>query len=172
MPIRRSLSRIRALFLLPPIALVLLGACTQTRFYPYVGPNEQQGKGLAAKHVVNGIDVWTDGVPPRKYQVIGVVEDSRSGFFRDSILKDVTKKAKHMGGQGIIEYQAYAAAANAGVAAASGFSSNAGGLSPQYASGAAMGGAASGALSAAGSGQSRWWVIRYLSKGKKRGESN
>lgn len=150
-------SHIRAL--LPAAALILLGACSQTRYYPYVGINEHQGKGPAAKRVINGIDVWSDGTPPRKYELIGVVDDSRSGFFRDSILQNVTKKAKEMGGQGIIEYQAYSTTVSAAVAAANGFSTNAGGLSSQ---GAAYGGAAAGGLSAAGSGKSRWWVIRYL----------
>ncbi|QSR84475.1 hypothetical protein [Methylacidimicrobium sp. B4] len=158
--------------LLAASGVLLLGACTQTRYYPFVGANEQQGKGIAARRIVNGIDVWSDGTPPRKYEVIGVVYDSRSGFFRDSILKDVTRKAKQMGGQGILEYQGYAATSSAGVAAVSGASGNMGNSS-QFGTGiatsAAYGGAAAGGLSSAGTGQSRWWVIRYLPRGAKSG---
>ncbi len=152
--------------------VLLLGACTQTRYYPFVGANEQQGHGIAARRIINGIDVWSDGTPPRKYEVIGVVYDSRSGFFRDSILKDVTRKAKRMGGQGILEYQSYAATMSAGVAAVSGASGNMGNssqLGTGVATSAAYGGAAAGGLSSAGTGQSRWWVIRYLPRGAKSG---
>lgn len=174
MPTRKNRSR-RSVFagsLLPLSLLTLLGACTQTRYYPYVGSNEQQGKGIAAKRVINGIDVWSDGTPPRKYELIGLVDDNRSGFLRDAILQDVTKKAKRMGGQGILEYQGYAATTSAGVAAASGASGSIGGSSAygvEATAGAAYGGAAAGALSAAGNGQSRWWVIRYLPAGPKAG---
>ncbi|MDD4933264.1 MAG: hypothetical protein PHO89_07355 [Methylacidiphilaceae bacterium] len=163
------LSRLR--ILLSAAGLLLLGACSQTRYYPYVGENEQQGKGVAAKRVINGIDVWSDGTPPRKYEIIGVVDDSRSGFFRDSLLQDVTRKAKRMGGEGIIEYQGYAAAASAALAAAGGVSGNMVGspsLGSGAAAGAAYGGAAAGGLSAAGPGHSRWWVIRYLRAGMKK----
>ncbi|VVM05808.1 hypothetical protein [Methylacidimicrobium tartarophylax] len=150
---------------------LLLAACAQTRYYPYVGANEQHGKGIAAKRVIDGIDVWSDGIPPRKYEIIGLVDDSRNGFFRDSILKDVTRKAKRMGGEGIIEYQAYTGVASAALAATGGASGNLGASAPVgsgAAAGAAYGGAATGGLSAAGSGQSRWWVIRYLPAGSKK----
>jgi hypothetical protein len=121
--------------------------------------------------VINGIDVWSDGTPPRKYEIIGLVDDSRNSFFRDSILQDVTRKAKRMGGEGIIEYQAYTAAASAALAATGGASGNLGASAPVgsgAATGAAYGGAAAGGLSAAGSGQSRWWVIRYLGASMKK----
>jgi hypothetical protein len=34
------------------------------------------GQGGAAK-TINGVDIWQIGTPPRKFQIIGFIEDSR-----------------------------------------------------------------------------------------------
>ncbi|WP_187146972.1 hypothetical protein [Candidatus Methylacidiphilum infernorum] len=150
--------------------LLFFCSCTHTHFYPYQGKNTQTGKG-AAKRVIDGIDVWSDGLPKKKYTVIGVIHDNRSGLFSSGVLKSVVKKAKQHGADGVIEYQAYAVAVNNLAASASGFASNADQMpstfGPTMSSWLAFTGPASAGLAGAQSGQSRWWVIKYLPEEKK-----
>lgn len=149
--------------------LLFFSSCSHTYFYPYQGKNVQIGKG-SGKRVINGIDVWSDGLPKKKYTIIGVIHDNRSGLFSSGVLKSVTKKAKQHGADGIIEYQAYATAVNSLAASASGFASNADQMpstyGPTMSSWLAFVGPASAAVAGAQSGQSRWWVIKYLPEGK------
>lgn len=151
--------------LLPASALVLLGGCAQTRYYPYVGANTQIGKGGGGERRIDGIEVWSDGLPTRRYTIIGVIHDHRSGILHATLLKDVAKKAKKMGGQGIIEYHAYTTALSSFAASASGFGSNADQLPQAYgptaSSWLAFAGPASAGLGGGWAGTSRWWVFRY-----------
>ncbi|MDD4933262.1 MAG: hypothetical protein PHO89_07345 [Methylacidiphilaceae bacterium] len=157
--------------LLPAVAFALLGGCAQTHYYPYVGANSQVGKGGGGKRIVDGIEVWSDGLPTRHYQIIGVIHDHRNGIFRTSLVQDVAKKARRMGGQGIIEYQAYSTAMSSFAASASGFGSNADQLPQAYgptaSSWLAFAGPASAGLGGGQAGTSRWWVFRYQSPEKK-----
>jgi hypothetical protein len=34
--------------------------------------------GYGTRKVVDGVDIWTAGEPPRKYQVLGIINDERS----------------------------------------------------------------------------------------------
>jgi len=139
--------------------------CVHTNYFPYHGDSIQEGKG-GGKRIVNGIEVWSDGLPLHKYKIIGVIHDERSGFFSSGLIKDIVKKAKKIGADGVIEYQAYAVAANQLAAAAAGFGTNAMYFPQSY--GSTMGswlpyaGPASAGLSGAQSGQSRWWVFKYV----------
>jgi hypothetical protein len=61
------------------------------------------GQGGAAK-TINGVDIWQIGTPPRKFQIIGFIEDSRPGgppsmAQRDGALAAV---AKAHGGDGVL----------------------------------------------------------------------
>lgn len=147
------------------VAFVLLGGCTQTHYYPYVGANTQVGKGGGGERVINGIEVWSDGLPTRRYTIIGVIHDHRSGILRFSLLKDVTRQARKIGGQGVIEYHAYSTALSSFAASASGFGSNADQLPQAYgptaSSWLAFAGPASAGLGGGWAGSSRWWVFRY-----------
>ena len=58
-------------------AVVSLTGCA-TDYYTYSGSPVIQGHGGASKRV-DGIDLWVIGTPPRKFQVIGYIEDSRPG---------------------------------------------------------------------------------------------
>ncbi|KIE58394.1 hypothetical protein A946_07880 [Methylacidiphilum kamchatkense Kam1] len=139
--------------------------CVHTNYFPYHGDGIQEGKG-GGKRVIQGIEVWSDGLPNKKYKIIGVIHDERSGLFSSGLIKDVVKKAKSIGADGVIEYQAYAVAANQLAAAAAGFGTNAMYFPQSY--GSTMGswlpyaGPASAGLSGAQSGQSRWWVFKYI----------
>ncbi len=151
--------------LLRTAALVLLGGCAQTHYYPYVGANTQLGKGGGGERAIDGIEVWSDGLPTRRYTIVGVIHDHRSGILHAALLRDVVKKAKKMGAQGVIEYKAYSTAMSSFAASASGFGSNADQLPQAYGSTAsswlAFAGPASAGLGGGWAGASRWWVFRY-----------
>jgi hypothetical protein len=87
--------------LLAAIALLLFGCATD--YYPYQGGSPMVGQGGAAK-TINGVDIWQIGTPPRKFQIIGFIEDSRPGgppsmAQRDGALATV---AKAHGGDGVL----------------------------------------------------------------------
>ena len=61
-----------------PLGLATLGllfaGCAQPEFITYVGPGIIS-TGLGGTHTRrDGIDVWTNGAPPRRYQILGVIE--------------------------------------------------------------------------------------------------
>jgi hypothetical protein len=47
-------------------------------YYTYSGSGVLIGHGGASKNV-DGIDLWVVGTPPRKFRIIGYIEDSRPG---------------------------------------------------------------------------------------------
>jgi hypothetical protein len=61
------------------LALSLVG-CASTDFQAIESQGPIVAQGVAGtRKVVDGVDIWTSGSPPRKYQVIGVIEDKRGG---------------------------------------------------------------------------------------------
>ncbi|KIE58393.1 hypothetical protein A946_07875 [Methylacidiphilum kamchatkense Kam1] len=149
--------------------LLLLGvwACSSTNYIPYEGGGRQKGKGASVQQI-NGIDVWYDGLPPRPYKIIGIIHDRRSGLRKSSLLKDITKKAKKMGADGLLEYQAYGVLPGGATAALGSAAGQAIWVAGAYGASAATGPGLFIAapvlvgLSSATGGQSRWWVIKYL----------
>jgi hypothetical protein len=65
-------------FAVPIAALALLLAGCVTEYYPYQGGGPMIGQGGAAKRI-DEIDIWQIGAPPRKFQIIGFIEDTRPG---------------------------------------------------------------------------------------------
>jgi hypothetical protein len=61
--------------------------------------------GQGTRKVVDGVDIWTTGEPPRKYQVIGIINDERlqAPFEMQRYYHDVASKVKQAGGNGAIE---------------------------------------------------------------------
>jgi len=77
-------------------------------FLPWEGKNAiQEGDG-GTKKVVDGVDFWADGAPPRAFKLLGYISDRRHktgliGMFRMSSLEgDVAKLAKENGGDAVI----------------------------------------------------------------------
>jgi hypothetical protein len=62
--------------LLATLALLLSGCVTD--YYAYQGGGPMIGQGGASK-LVDGVEIWLIGAPPRKFQIIGYIEDSRPG---------------------------------------------------------------------------------------------
>jgi hypothetical protein len=63
----------------PLLALVFLtvlwaGCSTTTDYYTYSGSGIYEGKGGASKNV-DGVDIWLDGTPARKFKIIGYITD-------------------------------------------------------------------------------------------------
>jgi len=89
---------------LPMVALCLLvGGCASTNYSAFEGARVVEGTGGTRK-TVDGIDIWNNGTPPRKFKVIGIIDDVR----RQSLIgmagyqSALIKKAKEAGGDAII----------------------------------------------------------------------
>jgi hypothetical protein len=97
-------------------SLIALGAslflgcsiASASDFVSYEGKDAvQEGTG-GEKKIVDGIDFWSNGAPPRKFKIIGYVTDSRFksglvGMIRMSGLESsIAKEAKKAGGDAVI----------------------------------------------------------------------
>jgi hypothetical protein len=80
------------------LVAVLLAACVSRQYYTYSGSPVYTGTGGASKNV-NGIDLWVTGSPPRKFMIIGYIEDSRPnrGIPLLTMQADMVKQAKQAG---------------------------------------------------------------------------
>lgn len=83
--------------------LLVLAGCASTQYRPYEGAADIQGTG-GARSVVEGVDFWT-GTPPRKFRVLGLIDDTRPGgpLPMASLKGDIARKAKEAGGDGVLE---------------------------------------------------------------------
>ena len=91
-------------FFVLAIIAAMFASCTSTEFESWEGRNSVvEGHGGTRK-VVDGMDVWTHGDPPRRFQVLGIIEDSRpAGIIPMAQLKhDIVAKARQSGGDAVI----------------------------------------------------------------------
>jgi len=87
------------------VATGLLAGCATVDFQPYEGKTSvYEGTG-GSKLVVDGIEFWSNGSPPRKFQVIGsVTSEIGSGYGDESlILSSVAAEVKAKGGNSAIQ---------------------------------------------------------------------
>lgn len=85
--------------------LLLLGGCASTQFKAYEGRgNVIDGRG-GTRVVVDGMDLWENGEPPRKFKLLGLIEDERPGGIipMGQLQGDLVKKAREVGGQALIK---------------------------------------------------------------------
>lgn len=83
----------------------LITGCATTEYKGFEGRNNIiEGKG-GTKIVVDGMDIWDNGDPPRKFKVLGIVDDERPGGLipMSQLRGDVVKKAREVGGDAIIQ---------------------------------------------------------------------
>jgi len=91
------------------LAAVLLGlaACATTTFKPLEvnGDIVYEGRG-GARSVHDGMDIWVDGDPPRRYRVLGVINDQRYDEAKPmaQLPSDVVNRARQVGGQALIRF--------------------------------------------------------------------
>jgi len=86
-------------------------ACATTTFKTFEtrGDGIVEGKG-GTKSVQDGMDVWDFGDPPRRFRVIGVIEDERPGGVipMSQLRSDMVKKARVVGGHALIKIRSQA----------------------------------------------------------------
>ena len=80
-----------------------IAACASTEYSTYEGNAIRTGTG-GTKKVVEGIDIWDSGSPPRKFKVLGVVRDSRSTgpLGQMNFYKTLAAQARAQGGDAVI----------------------------------------------------------------------
>lgn len=86
------------------LAFTLVG-CATVDFQPYEGKNNlYEGEG-GTKVVVDGIDFWANGSPPRKYSIIGmVVSEIGSGVGDEAIIRSsVAGEVKKRNGDAAVQ---------------------------------------------------------------------
>lgn len=86
------------------LALTIAG-CATVDYQPYEGKNNlYEGEG-GTKVVVDGIDFWANGSPPRKYSIIGMVaSEIGSGVGDESIIRSsVAGEIRKQGGDAAIQ---------------------------------------------------------------------
>ena len=88
------------------IALLLSGcSLVKTDYKSFEGSQSGiiQGKG-GAKVIIDEMDIWDDGEPPRKFKVLGFIDDVReTGLLEMSSRSNIVKKAKEAGGDAVIK---------------------------------------------------------------------
>jgi len=96
----------RAMPLLLAAASLAIASCATTTFTAL----EPQGDGIyegrgGTKSVLDGMDIWSYGDPPRRYRVLGFIEDERPAEARplSQLVADVVSKARAAGGQALIQ---------------------------------------------------------------------
>ncbi len=129
-----------------------------TNYYSYQGSKELVGGGGASKKV-NGIDLWIDGAPPRKFEIIGIITDSRPGRGPAMAARDgkIAAVAKENGGQGILmglDERDFVGMLTTGSATTS--------LTPAFTGGLSGFSSGSGFGLAAVRRNAKFYVIRYL----------
>ena len=97
---RKTLAALAALTI-----LAALGGCATADFQPYEGKaNVHEGQG-GTKVVVDGIDFWANGTPPRKYEIVGVIQSAIGDGWgaMHAIRSAVATKAHAVGANAVIE---------------------------------------------------------------------
>lgn len=91
------------LWLLAGVAALACGGCASTKFHPYVGAKPIVGRGGAPEHI-EGIDMWIEGTPSRKFIIIGIIQDERPGGRIPMAMRNqqVAQTAKINGGDGVL----------------------------------------------------------------------
>jgi hypothetical protein len=90
--------------LIPLVTAAACVGCANTEFQAWEGRNSVvEGRGGTHK-VVDGMDVWTYGDPPRRFQVLGIIQDNRPGGLipMAQMKHDIVAKARQSGGDAVI----------------------------------------------------------------------
>src|SRR4029077_15922756 len=90
-------------------ATLLVASCsTDYQSMESRAPVVREG-GYGTRKVVDGVDIWTSGEPPRKYQVLRVINDERlqAPFEMARYYHDIASKVKKSRGNGAIEVYGY-----------------------------------------------------------------
>jgi hypothetical protein len=89
----------RSLAVLAIPVLPFVAGCATTQYKPYEAEdNVFEGKG-GTKVVVDGMEIWDNGDPPRKFRILGIIDDQRPGGIipMSALHSDMVKKAREAG---------------------------------------------------------------------------
>lgn len=92
-------------FAIVAILTVALTACATVDFQPYEGQNNlYEGEG-GTKLVVDGVEFWANGSPPRKFSIVGiVVSEIGTGVGDEAIIRSsVAPEVKRRGGDAAVQ---------------------------------------------------------------------
>jgi len=92
-------------FIISLMLTAILVGCATVDFQPYEGKNNlYEGEG-GTKVVVDGIDFWANGSPPRKYSIIGmVVSEIGSGVGDEALIRSAAaSEIKKRGGDAAVQ---------------------------------------------------------------------
>lgn len=123
----------RTLLVVAALTTSILVACASTEYKTYEGRNNVvEGRG-GTKVVVDGMEVWDNGEPPRKFRILGIIEDARPGGIipMSQLRSDMVKKARESGGEAVVQLNSESQIASyysTGSATAYGLGSSATGL--------------------------------------------
>ena len=97
----------KQLFFAAIFSSALISGCAlyaSTEFQPYETKVQSVDGQGGAKETVDGIDFWTDGEPPRKFKMLGVINDVRvaNPITMSGLKSAVALKAKEVGGNAVI----------------------------------------------------------------------
>ena len=87
------------------LAALLVAGCATTEYKSFEGKtNVFEGKG-GTKVVVDGMELWDNGEPPRKFKVLGIIDDERPGGLipMAQLRGDMVEKARKAGGDALIQ---------------------------------------------------------------------
>jgi|SRR5450759_5273467 len=65
---------LKAILIVLPLLCVV--SCSSTQYSDYQGSETLQGRGGAVR-TVDGVEIWSNGSPNRKFKIIGVIEDTQ-----------------------------------------------------------------------------------------------
>jgi hypothetical protein len=82
-------------------ALFLLPGCRHASYMTYQGTGPMQGTGGTVRSM-DGIEIWENGTPNRRYTILGVSDQQRSGRHDKSDDEELCKLAQKHGGNAII----------------------------------------------------------------------
>ena len=95
--------KIRNCFFILALALIFCG-CASTNYKSFEGKETVFDGNGGTRSTIDGIDFWEYGDPPRKYKLMGIIEDERpGGIISMARLKgDIAKKAKELSADAVI----------------------------------------------------------------------
>lgn len=82
-----------------------MAGCATTEYKSFEGKdNLFEGKG-GTKVVIDGMELWDNGEPPRKFKVLGIIDDERPGGLipMAQLRSDMVGKARAAGGDAVIQ---------------------------------------------------------------------
>ncbi len=106
------------------LAVMAVAGCAQTNYQVYEGrggPQIIEGQG-GTKEVIDGYDIWDNGDPPRRYQVLGVttIEDFDNLFGNQRMRSAIAVQIKAAGGNAAIMQDGWSQGQTLGVGTAFG----------------------------------------------------